>query len=85
MKVHAWKAHDDIIMCVQYMDGYILSGAKDNLIKLWKVDEKKIPILQAVYKGHTDNIVSVAFSPKDLSMIASVSNDSTLKLWDAQK
>jgi hypothetical protein len=38
MKVKAWKAHEDIVMCLQFLEGFILSGAKDNLLKLWKVE-----------------------------------------------
>jgi WD40 repeat protein len=43
MKVKAWKAHDDIVMCIHFVDGWILSGAKDKLIKLWKLDSGRNP------------------------------------------
>lgn len=51
-------------------------------MKLWRLSDINVSELLAVYKGHTDNIVSAVLAPKDLSMIASVSNDNSLKLWD---
>ena len=36
----------------------------------------------AVFRGHEDQVVSVAFSP-DGSRIASGSRDNTVRLWDA--
>jgi WD40 repeat protein len=65
MKVKAWKAHEDIVMCLQFLEGFILSGAKDNLLKLWKVEQMEVKLL-TVYHGHTDNVVSISFSPKDI-------------------
>lgn len=51
-------------------------------MKLWRLSDDNSYQLLAVYKGHTDNIVSAVLAPKDMSMIASVSNDNSLKLWD---
>jgi WD40 repeat protein len=82
MQVKAWKAHDDIVMCIHFVDGIILSGAKDKLIKMWKLDEARNPLLMATYKGHTDSIVGVILAPKDKSLVASVSSDMSLKLWE---
>lgn len=49
MEVRLWKAHEEIIMCVEYMDGMIVSGGKDNLIRVWRsVDLKLI----CEYRGH---------------------------------
>ena len=64
----------------------ILSGAKDNLIKLWKFDsslpfQRKIRCL-ATFKGHNENISGVCFAPKRKKFFASVSQDNTLKVWN---
>jgi len=49
MQVTAWKAHDDIVMTVHFIDCWILSGAKDNNMKLWRIDENLRVHLNAVY------------------------------------
>src|SRR3954454_9249851 len=41
------------------------------------------PNLLATLQGHTEGVTSVAFSP-DGKMLASGSNDETIKLWDVQ-
>ena len=50
-------------------------------IKLWSTASGK---LLRTLKGHTNNVVSVAFSPDGLTL-ASGSSDHTVKLWDAGK
>lgn len=78
MEVRVWKAHEDIIMCVEYMEGVIVSGGKDNLVRVWNRDLE----LVGECKGHTGDVVGVGIGPRDMSVIASVSADGTLKLWD---
>src|ERR1700681_3160439 len=39
------------------------------------------PKLRATLKGHTDRVISVAYSP-DGKTLASGSSDTTIKLWD---
>ena len=64
------------------MERHILSGAKDNAIKLWRVLNNQ-PQLMCTYVGHSDNVIGVTFSYKDMALIASVSSDKTLKIWDS--
>ena len=76
-KVEIYPGHGDIIISldvfvsskdVQFETGFILSGAKDNEIRLWRYDfsQKQYERLRclAVYQGHTQNISSVCFAPK---------------------
>ncbi len=48
-------------------------------ILLWEVPDGK---LHFILKGHTDNINALAFTPNG-HMLASGSNDGTIRLWDA--
>ena len=56
----------------------MVSGSRDNTIKLWEVATGKE---QATLKGHTGTVCSLAFSP-DGKTLASGSQDETIKLWD---
>jgi len=56
---------------------WLASGAEDGTIRLWKLPEV---ILQAVLKGHTQPVFSLAFSP-DGQWLASGAWDRTLRIW----
>jgi dipeptidyl aminopeptidase/acylaminoacyl peptidase len=55
----------------------LASGSLDNTIKLWRVADGS---LVRTLKGHTDEVLSVSFSP-DGRLLASGSKDGTIKLW----
>ncbi len=55
----------------------VLTGTKDNDMKLWLMFEKKCI---RIFKGHTDNVYSTSFSP-DERFALSGSRDKTIKLW----
>jgi WD40 repeat protein/class 3 adenylate cyclase len=71
----------DAVTCVAVSpDGkYIVSGSRDNTIKLWDAaNGKEI----RTFKGHSNKVTGVGFAP-DGKTVLSGSADSTLKLWDA--
>ena len=56
------EGHTDTVLCCDYMHPFIATGGKDNIMKLWKIDEeKKKIILIANYEGHSGDILSVSF------------------------
>ncbi|MDZ7950492.1 NB-ARC domain-containing protein [Nostoc sp. DedQUE09] len=61
-------------------DGKLLATGTDNEICLWQVADSQQLLY---YRGHTGWVVSVAFS-LDGQILASGSNDHTIKLWDIQ-
>lgn len=84
-----YPGHTDIILTLDKFgeeEGWILSGAKDSQMRLWKYDSKAKPFEKikcvAVFKGHNKNICSVHFSPKKGNQFVSASQDNTIKVWD---
>jgi WD40 repeat protein len=64
---------------------YMLTGSMNGELKLWSLGEpgKSKTQLVKTMLGHQGSIFSVAVSP-DQKIIASGSNDQTIKLWDMQ-
>jgi WD40 repeat protein len=67
-------------------DGSMLaSGGQDGTILLWEILHRKV---MATFKGHGDEITSLAFSPdRDSTYLVSGSSDRTVRVWhvDQQK
>lgn len=64
------------VYCVQYDDNKIVSGLRDNVIKVW--DRKTLECTRT-FKGHTGSVLCLQY---DNSVIVSGSSDSTIRLWD---
>ncbi len=69
-----------ILLALQSVDetGYLVSEAEESL-------RLALPSLRVsrVYRGHTDKVYSVVFSP-DGTKLASASNDGTARIWDVE-
>ncbi|KAI5723613.1 hypothetical protein M8J76_008726 [Diaphorina citri] len=63
----------------------LLSGSKDNSIRLWLFDGKKSLSCVAMAATHTKSIMSVALSQLTCTFLVSASQDTTIKLWKFPK
>jgi len=83
MPHYTLEGHDKGVNCVDYYPSgdkpYILSGADDRTVKVWDYQTKSIV---HTLDGHTHNVCAVLFHPK-LPLIASASEDGTVRLWQS--
>jgi len=77
------EGHENGVNCIDYYPSgdkpYILSGADDKTVKIWDYQTKSIV---HSLDGHTHNVCAVLFHPK-LPLIASASEDGTVRLWQS--
>lgn len=57
---------------------FLASGSEDNKLYIWHSKREK-PV--AVLSGHTRTVNCVSWNPKDPTMIASSSDDGTVRIW----
>jgi WD40 repeat protein len=79
--------HKDIIMCIAVKQKYILTGAKDNNLKIWEFEEKQDGTcdlrLRCTFKGHVENVTNCVFSNSEfMDYFYSVSADKSVKKWN---
>ncbi len=69
-----FSGHKEIILCIDVYQNLILSGSKDNQIRLWRLDSTSNSLTcLASFLGHTENIASVFFAPKKGNYFVSAS------------
>ncbi|CAJ0575492.1 unnamed protein product, partial [Mesorhabditis spiculigera] len=66
------------VYCLQYDDEKIVSGLRDNTIKLW--NRRDLSLTQ-VLTGHTGSVLCLQY---DSRIIISGSSDSTVRVWDIE-
>jgi len=67
------------VYCLQYDDSKIVSGLRDNTIKMW--DRNTLQQSQRVLTGHTGSVLCLQYDDK---VIISGSSDSTVRVWDVE-
>jgi U3 small nucleolar RNA-associated protein 13 len=72
--IRSLEGHTDFVLCIDILGDLIVSGSKDNTVRLWKDCS-----LIATYAGHTSAVTGVALSKK--KFVVSGSKDQTLKVW----
>lgn len=80
------KGHTDIVVSLDIFQvdniHYIVSGAKDNEIRMWTWAEGCRTTCIGVYKGHVESVTSVCFAPKKGQFFVSAGQDNSIKVWD---
>jgi len=76
--------HSDLIVALDVFENLIVSGSKDNTLRLWKVSfEGKLSVeCLAIFEGHNMNITSLCIDPKKGNYVVSSSLDKTIKKWN---
>jgi WD40 repeat protein len=57
---------------------FVASGSEDNKVYIWHRNREK-PI--AIYSGHSRTVNCVSWNPKYPQMLASASDDATVRIW----
>ena len=66
------------VYCLQYDDNKIISGLRDNTIKIWSRSDLQC---KRVLTGHTGSVLCLQFDDK---VIVSGSSDATVRIWDVE-
>ena len=75
-KIHCRSENIKGVYCLQYDEDKIISGLRDNTIKIW--DRKSLDCTQVLH-GHTGSVLCLQY---DENMIVTGSSDATVRIWD---
>lgn len=76
-KPYTIKGHYDSVTCIIVSVDKIITGSRDNTIKIWNVTNGSC---ECTLIGHSDMVECLAFISD--SEIISASRDNTIKIWD---
>jgi WD40 repeat protein len=80
-----FMGHTDTVLSIAFSsDGQrIISGSKDNTVRVWKWNPETVEQGIELFEGHTGWVRSVAISASG-KRIASGSDDTTIQVWNAE-
>ncbi|XP_046373825.1 F-box/WD repeat-containing protein 1A-like isoform X2 [Haliotis cracherodii] len=79
-RIHCRSETSKGVYCLQYDDSKIISGLRDNTIKVYMWDRNTLECVQ-VLTGHTGSVLCLQY---DENIIISGSSDSTVRVWDVK-
>uniref|UniRef100_A0A1Y1ME27 U3 small nucleolar RNA-associated protein 13 C-terminal domain-containing protein n=1 Tax=Photinus pyralis TaxID=7054 RepID=A0A1Y1ME27_PHOPY len=85
MNCNLLKGHTDLVLALSASKvncNLLLSSAKDNTIRLWRLFEKGICECVGIGMAHTGSVDSIAFSNLTATFAISASQDTCLKVWE---
>lgn len=82
--------HTDIVLaldCIRLKSGIPLlaSGSKDNTVRVWTVDMKRLSTCIGLGTGHIGPVTSVAFSQRSSGFLISTGSDKLIKVWSTME
>uniref|UniRef100_A0A0N5AB52 F-box domain-containing protein n=1 Tax=Syphacia muris TaxID=451379 RepID=A0A0N5AB52_9BILA len=77
-KINCMSEQSKGVYCLQYDEQKIVSGLRDNTIKIWSMNSLKSVM---VLRGHTGSVLCLQY---DDSIIVSGSSDATVRIWDVK-
>ncbi|OYQ64428.1 hypothetical protein B9G53_12040 [Pseudanabaena sp. SR411] len=82
------QGHSNAVYAIAHSQHNLLASAhEDQTVKLWNINLNSLQDLSSdlqpsqVLRGHSDRVLSIAFSPND-QILASAGADRTIKLWN---
>ncbi|KAL1204019.1 putative WD repeat-containing protein 26 [Cardamine amara subsp. amara] len=62
-----------------YQENFVASGSEDAQVFIWHREELENPL--GALKGHSRSVNCVSWNPIDIHMLASASDDATIRIW----
>jgi len=75
-RIHCHSENSKGVYCIQYDDEKIVSGLRDNTIKVW--DRKTLKCTRT-FQGHSGSVLCLQYDDR---VIVSGSSDATVRVWD---
>ena len=77
-KINCLSEQSKGVYCLQYDEQKIVSGLRDNTIKIWDINSLKCLM---VLRGHTGSVLCLQYDDK---VIISGSSDTSVRIWDVK-
>ncbi|RZF35974.1 hypothetical protein LSTR_LSTR005387 [Laodelphax striatellus] len=88
MACHLLKGHSDLVISLASTPAnpnLLVSGAKDNSIRLWLMNSEGSVNCIATGTRHTSSVTAIALGRNNSNLLVSAGEDTTLKIWSLPK